>query len=164
VRSLVQSQILSLDSELPVGEARSMTELVAGQTAQPRFRAALLLTFASLALLLAAVGVYGLISYAVANRAREIGIRLALGATPAQVVRPIVREGMLMAAAGVALGLAGALAAARMLSAFLFDVAATDPLTLGCVSVLLLGVVVVASYVPARRAMRVDPAEALRAE
>jgi putative ABC transport system permease protein len=116
------------------------------------------------ALVLAAVGVYGLISYSVAQRTREIGIRVALGARPAQVVRPIVREGMTLAAIGVAVGLAGSAAATRLISSFLFQVNSTDPLTFSAVAVLLLVVALVASYVPSRRALRVDPLTALRAE
>jgi putative ABC transport system permease protein len=120
--------------------------------------------FAGTALLLAAVGVYGLISYSVAQRTREIGIRVALGARPVQVVGPIVREGMTLAGIGVALGLAGSVAATRLIAAFLFEVEATDPGTFFAVAVLLLGVALLASYVPSRRALGVDPLTALRAE
>jgi putative ABC transport system permease protein len=116
------------------------------------------------ALLLAAVGVYGLISYSVAQRTREIGIRVALGARPRQVVSPIVREGMTLASIGVALGLVGSIAATRLISSFLFGVAPTDPLTFSAVAVLLLAVALLASYIPSRRALRVDPLTALRAE
>ncbi len=164
VRALVQAKVRALDAELPLGDTRALTDLVAGQTAEPRFRATLLLTFAGLALLLAAVGLYGLIGYTVANRVREIGIRVALGATARQVVAPIVREGLALAGLGVAIGLAASLAVTRVLSAFLFGVSATDPLTFLGVSVLLLGVALVASVVPARRALKVDPVTALRAE
>jgi len=131
---------------------------------EPRFRATLIAVFALLALVLAAVGVYGLISYTVTQRTREIGIRVALGAAPRQVLVPVVREGLVLAIAGVAIGLAGALAASRALSAFLFGVRATDPLTFGAVALLLLAVAVLASYVPSRRALKVDPIIALRAE
>jgi len=124
----------------------------------------LLGVFALAALTLAAIGVYGLISYSVANRTREIGIRVALGAQPSQVMGPIVREGMLLALIGVALGLAGAVAATKVIGAFLFGIEATDPLTFAAVAVLLLLVALLASYVPSRRALRVDALTALRAE
>jgi putative ABC transport system permease protein len=117
-----------------------------------------------MALILAAVGVYGLISYTVMQRTREIGIRVALGAAPRQVVASVVREGVSLALAGIGLGLAGALVASRALSAFLFGVGATDPTTFTAVAILMLLVAVAASYIPSRRALRVDPVIALRAE
>jgi ABC-type antimicrobial peptide transport system permease subunit len=164
VRALVQARLHSLDADLPLGETRALGDVVAGQTAEPRFRATLLLTFAGLALVLAAVGLYGLIGYTVANRKREIGIRVALGATARQVVGPIVREGLTLGALGIAIGLAASLAATRVLAAFLFGVTATDPLTFAGVAGLLLAVAFAASVVPARRALKVDPVTALRAE
>ena len=113
---------------------------------------------------LAAVGVYGLISYSVTQRTREIGIRVALGAQPRQVLFPVVREGLILAVTGVAIGLVGALALTRVLSAFLFGVGATDPVTFALVSVVLMLIALAASYIPSRRALRVDPLTALRAE
>jgi len=109
-------------------------------------------------------GVYGLISYTVSERTREIGIRVALGASPRQVVLPVVREGFVLAAVGIAIGLAGAFAAARALSTFLFGVGPADPWTFAGVALLLLAVALLASYVPSRRALKVDPIVALRAE
>jgi putative ABC transport system permease protein len=117
-----------------------------------------------LALFLASVGVYGLISYTVTERTREIGIRVALGASPRQVLMPVVREGLALALTGIAIGLAGAFAATRALTTFLFGVGASDPLTFTGVAALLLGVALLASYIPSRRALRVDPIVALRAE
>jgi ABC-type antimicrobial peptide transport system permease subunit len=124
----------------------------------------LIVIFALLALALAAVGVYGLISYTVAQRTREIGIRVALGAAPRQVIVPVIREGIMLALAGIGIGLAGALVAARALSAFLFGVGASDPLTFSGVALLMLLVAIVASYIPSRGALNVDPLVALRAE
>jgi putative ABC transport system permease protein len=120
--------------------------------------------FALLALVLAAVGVYGVISYSVAQRSREIGIRIALGAPPRHVLLSTLREGIMMAVAGVAIGLVASLAATRLLGRFLFGIGATDLLTFAVVASTLFGVALLASYLPARRALRVDPLTALRAE
>ena len=117
-----------------------------------------------MALLLAAVGVYGLMSFSVVARTREIGIRLALGAQPRQILIGIMREGLLLALAGIAIGLAIAVLAARVIASFLFAVGAGDPLTFAAVALLLLVVALAASYIPSRRALRVDPIAALRAE
>jgi putative ABC transport system permease protein len=124
----------------------------------------LLVFFGLFALLLACIGLHGVTSYAVARRTSEIGIRVALGARPAQVMTPVIREGMTLASIGVAIGLAGALAATKLISSYLFGVGATDPLTFTAVAALLLAVAFLASYIPSRRALRVDPLTALRAE
>ena len=120
--------------------------------------------FAALALTLAAVGVHGVLSYGILQRTREIGIRMALGARPGSVLRSIVGQGVLLAAVGVAVGLAGALALTRVLTTLLFGVTPTDWPTLALVVLVLVGSAVLASYLPARRAMRVDPSVALRVE
>ncbi len=164
VGSLLKAQLSAIDPDLPFGDISSLESVVSESVQEPRFRAMLIGVFALLALILAAVGVYGLISYTVTQRTREIGIRVALGAAPRQVLLPVVREGMVLALAGIAIGLAGAFAAARALTAFLFGVGVSDPLTFSGVALLLLAVALLASYIPSRRALKVDPIVALRAE
>ena len=164
VASMMRAQLAAIDRDLPFGDIEPLKNDVDENMDGPRFRAMLIGTFALLALVLAAVGVFGLISYTVAQRTREIGIRVALGAAPRQVLVPVIREGIVLAVSGIAIGLAGAFAAARTLSAFLFGVGATDPLTFGAVAVLMLAVATLASYIPSRRALKVDPVVALRAE
>jgi putative ABC transport system permease protein len=160
----VRRAVLGLDPELPVFDARPLDDVVAESVAGRRFQAVLLQAFAGLALLLAAVGVYGVLSDAVGRRTREIGIRMALGAQPRQVLRLVLGEGMTLALGGLALGVPAALVLARTLKSFLFGVAPGDPRTLAAVSLLLAAAALVASYLPARRATRVDPMVALRAE
>jgi putative ABC transport system permease protein len=164
VTSIMRTELLSADPNLPFGDLMTLQSVVDRSVDEPRFRTLLIGIFAVLALLLAAVGVYGLISYSVTQRTREIGIRVALGARPRQVLYPVVREGVALALTGVAIGLAGALVTTRVLSAFLFGVGATDPVTFAAVSALLLVIALAASYIPSRRALRVDPLTALRAE
>jgi putative ABC transport system permease protein len=130
----------------------------------PRFRSALLGAFASVALVLALGGIYGVISYGVAQRTREIGVRLALGAQRVEVVGLVLREGMRLTALGLTLGLAGALALTRLLRGLLFQVPTTDAVTFGGVSLLLAAAALAANYIPARRAARGDPLAAIRAE
>lgn len=164
VASIVREQVKLIDPDLPLDRVVPMGEVVSESVAEPRFRTLLLGAFALMATLLAAVGVYGLISYSVTQRTREIGIRMALGAKPGQVMLPVVREGMTLGLTGVVIGLAGAFAATRVLSSFLFGIEATDPVTFAGVALLLLAVAFIASYIPSRRALRVDPITALRAE
>ena len=120
--------------------------------------------FAALALLLSAVGTYGVIAYSVAQRTRELGIRMALGAERGDVLRMVTREGLRLAVVGVVIGIAGALGVTRLIASLLFAVRPADPLTFVCVSVLLVGVAHISSYIPARRATKVDPMVALRYE
>jgi putative ABC transport system permease protein len=164
VASMLRAQLAAIDPDLPFGDITPLRAAIDLNVDGPRFRAMLIGIFALLALLLAAVGVFGLISYTVTQRTREIGIRVALGAAPRQVLLPVVREGIVLALAGVAIGLAGAFLAARALSAFLFGVGAADPVTFLGVAVLMLAVAALASYIPSRRALKVDPVIALRAE
>jgi ABC-type antimicrobial peptide transport system permease subunit len=141
-----------------------MEDVVAASTGETRFYGALLGAFAGLALGLAAVGIYGVMSYAVASRTREIGIRLALGAQRGGVFALVMARGARLTAAGVALGIGGALAATTGLEKLLYGVTPTDPVTLASVTALLAGVALLACWLPARRAMRVDPAVTLRYE
>ena len=154
--------IHDIGADLPVYDVRTLTSRVSDATAQTRFSALLLTIFAAAALALAAIGIYGVISFAVAQRTREIGIRVALGADRGAVLRLIVGQGAAVAVAGLALGLVAALAATRVLRALLFDVTPTDPLTLVTVVALLAVAALVACWIPARRAARLQPAAALR--
>jgi putative ABC transport system permease protein len=164
VATAVKAAVHSLDPNLPVDQVRTVEQVIQRATGQPRFRALLVAVFAGAALLLAAVGLYGLISYTVAQRVPEIGVRLALGATPGQVMRQIVGQGLRLSLVGVLLGVAGALGAARLIESLLFSVSATDPIVYASLAVALLAVAATACYVPARRALRIDPMTALRAE
>ena len=141
-----------------------MSELVRASMAQRRFALMLMLLFAGVALLLAAVGIYGVMSYTVAQRTQEIGIRIALGASPQTILSMVLGDGLRMVAAGLAFGLAGALALTRLLSAMLWGVSATDALTFAAIAVVLSAVAIAATIIPARRATRVDPMLALRAD
>ena len=141
-----------------------MDDVVTGANARPRFTLVLLATFAIVALVLAAVGIYGVISYAVSRRTHEIGVRMALGATPANVVRLIIGQGMRVVALGVVGGLAGAVLMTRLMANMIYGVHVTDPLTYVSVATLLGAVALVASYIPARRATEIDPLAAMRAD
>ena len=164
VASLLRSELASIDRDLPLSRILPLQRMVDRSVEQPRFRTMVIGLFALVALVLAAVGVYGVISYSVTQRSREIGIRVALGAPPRHVLFSMLREGIMMAFAGIAIGLAGSLAATRLLARFLFGVGTTDLLTFSVVASTLFGVALLASYLPARRALRVDPLMALRAE
>ena len=160
----VRGQVQELDKEQPVAEVATMEELLARTLSQPRLSALLLLIFAGLALVLASVGIYGVMSYAVTERVHEIGIRMALGAARRDVLWLIIRRGLMLAGSGVLIGLAIAMALTRLLTSLLFEVSATDPLTFTLIALLLASVALVACYVPARRATKVEPMEALRYE
>jgi len=141
-----------------------MNEVIAGTLTQQRFSMILLDAFAAVALLLASVGLYGVISYLVGQRTHELGVRIALGAARKNIIRLVVNHGMKMALGGVGIGLAAALGLTRLMSEMLYGVSATDPATFAVIALLLLAVALLACYIPARRATRVDPLVALRHE
>ncbi|HEU4786676.1 MAG TPA: FtsX-like permease family protein, partial [Gemmatimonadaceae bacterium] len=154
----------SIDRNIAVGQPITMARALDETTADTRLYVILLGLFAGIALALAGLGIFGVMHYLVVQRTREIGIRVALGAEPARVVRLVVREGMRVALAGAIAGIAGALLLTRLMTRMLYGVGATDGLTFAATSALLLGVAVLASYIPARRATRIDPLTALRAD
>jgi putative ABC transport system permease protein len=156
--------VAALDKDVPIANLRTMDELMTASVAPPKFRTVLVAMFALVGLLLAAVGLYGVISYAVTERTHELGVRIALGADRGDVVRLVLGEAMLMTVSGILVGLVGAFATTRLMQSLLFGVASTDAATFAGISVLLLMTALVASYVPTRRATRVDPMVALRYE
>jgi putative ABC transport system permease protein len=158
----VRNAVWSIDKDQPVSNIRSMDEIISKAVARQRFSMLLLGAFAALALILAAVGIYGVMSYSVAQRTREIGIRMALGAQKSDVLKMTVRSGFKLVATGLAIGLVAAFILTRVMASLLFGVSATDPLTFAAISLVLLVVALLASYIPALRAMRVDPMVALR--
>jgi predicted permease len=164
VAATIRQDVAKIDKDLPVSGIASMPDILHTSVAQPRFRTFLLALFAAVALLLAATGIFGVISHSVACRTHEIGIRVALGASRRAILTLVSRETLILISAGLLLGTASALAASRLLSHLLFGVSATDPLTLVSVAMALAAVVALAAYIPARRAMSVDPLIALRDE
>jgi ABC-type antimicrobial peptide transport system permease subunit len=160
----VRNAVHSVDPDLPLAHINTMEQLIARSTAERRFAMLLLGGFGLLAMILASIGLYGVMSYLVTQRRRELGVRLVLGAEAREVLRLVLGEGLRLALAGVVIGLVAALALTRVMQHMLFDLSATDPLTLATTAALLVAVAAVASYLPARRATRVDPMETLRAE
>ena len=161
---LVRAEVLAVDKDQPLSRARVLERVVDESTGQRRFQRLLLTVFGAVALLLAALGIYGVMAYSVAQRSREFGIRMALGAEGSQVRRLVLRGGLRLSLLGVAIGAAGALLVTRALQTSLFEVSASDPTTFAAVAALLLAVALVASWVPAHRATRTDPMIPLRAE
>ena len=160
----IQRGVNAIDKDLPITDVASMSDAIEGTVAQPRFQTFLLGMFGSLALILAAVGIYGVISYSVVQRTHEIGIRISLGAQRKDVLHLVLGEGLKLALVGAATGLAAALGLTRLMAKLLYGVSATDPFTFAAVAVVLMFVALIACYIPARRAMRVDPLVALRYE
>jgi putative ABC transport system permease protein len=160
----LKDTVWSFDRNLPISQVLTMDAVVADANAQPRFEMLLLGMLAAVALLLAAVGIYGVMSYAVSRRSHEIGIRVSLGASRADIVLLVIRHGMVLALIGSAAGIVGALGLSRLMKSLLYGVKPIDPLIFGGVTILLMIVAMAASYLPARRAMRVDPTIALRYE
>jgi putative ABC transport system permease protein len=160
----IRQEVWTIDRSVPITETRTMEQILAAVTSQPRFNTILLGIFAAVALILSGVGIYGVLSYSVTQRAREIGIRIALGARRGDVLRLVVKQGMLLALLGVAIGLAASFALTRLMTGLLYEVNATDPATFALIAVILTFVAFVACYLPARRATKVDPMVALRCE
>ncbi len=159
-----RTQLHEVDADLPIFDASAMTDVVSDSFGQPRFYAELLGSFAVIALLLAALGIYGVVSYGVSQRTRELGIRIALGASRGGIVSLVVRQGMALTTVGVLVGLVGSYWLTRLIASLLFGVQPVDPATFAAVSVVLLGVAGLASYIPGRRAALVDPIIAMRSE
>jgi putative ABC transport system permease protein len=162
VMAAIRAQMREVDRDLPVSELRQLQELVASSVSRPRFYTTLLGVFATIALVLAAVGIYGVISYAVSLRTRELGIRIALGATGRQVSRLVLQQGVSLALVGVVAGGVGAYWLTYLLDNLLFGVTSRDALTFVAVAAVLTAIAAIACYIPARRAGRVDPVLAMR--
>jgi len=154
-------EVQALDKDQPIYNVRTMDDVVMNSLGTRRVSMQLFTVFAGAALLLAALGIYGVMAYSVTQRTQEIGIRMALGAQKSDVLKLVIRQGMTLAVIGVVVGLVGAFALTRLIARLLFGVAATDPLTFVAIPLLLLVVALVACYVPARRAARLDPKIAL---
>ena len=159
-----RGQVKALDPDQPIYNIRTMDEIRGESIAPQRLNLLLMSIFAGLAFVLAIVGIYGVMSYAVTQRTHEIGIRMAIGAQPRDVFRMILGQGMFLAIIGMVAGLAGAFALTRLMATMLFTIKPTDPLTFGSVAILLIAVALIACYIPGRRATKVDPVNSLRYE
>jgi ABC-type antimicrobial peptide transport system permease subunit len=160
----MRAAVQAVDSTQPVSQVRLLADMINSSLAPRRFVVTVLGVFAGLALLMAVIGLYGVISYAVTQRTQEMGVRMALGAEPAEILRLVLSQGVRLACAGAAIGLVVSLIASRLLRNQLFHVSSFDPLTFTLVAAVLIGAALAASYIPARRATRVDPLVALRHE
>jgi len=160
----VRDAVVALDKEQPVNRIRTMNEIVSETYGAIRFPMTLLWIFSALALVLSGIGIFGVMSYTVSRRTQEMAIRMALGASRREVLRLVLREGLAVTLAGVALGLLGALVLSRVMAGYVYGITSTDPLTFGVASLLLTAVALLASYLPARRAAKTDPLVALRYE
>src|SRR6185295_624513 len=160
----VRSEVWATDKELPATNMKLMEELLANSVAHPRLYVLLISVFAALALILTAVGVYGVVAYSVTQQTRDIGIRMALGARPIDVFKHVTGQALLLALIGLGIGLVLAFGASRLISSLLYGAKATDLIILGATSLILLAVALLASYIPARKATRIDPIVALRYE
>jgi ABC-type antimicrobial peptide transport system permease subunit len=162
--SAVNHELHDLDRDLPTYRVITMDQRIAESLSRRRFTTILLALFAGLALALATVGIYGVMAYLVSQGARELGIRMALGADQPAILRMVIRQGLVLALCGVGIGLIAAVAFGRLVSGLLFGVRSTDPVTFGAIAILLTAVALLASYIPARRAARIDPMISLRCE
>jgi ABC-type antimicrobial peptide transport system permease subunit len=164
IAASVQGEIQSLDKSVAKFQVAAVEQQLGQETAERRFQTSLIGLFSLAALILSAIGIYGLMHYFVAQRTNEIGVRMALGARYGNVLSLVLRQGLLLAGIGVMVGVFGALALTRLLSSLLFGVTATDPVTFAAAPAILLGVAVLACWIPARRAAAIDPVRALRQE
>ena len=160
----VRKQVWAVDKDQPIGNVSAMEQLIYEQVSQPRFYLMMLSIFAGVALVLASVGIYGVMSHMVTQRTHEIGVRRAMGAQNRDVMRMVLRQGVGLTAVGAAIGVAGAAGLTRVMGSLLYEVSAVDPVTFVASPVILMAVACAASYVPARRATKVDPQVALRYE
>jgi putative ABC transport system permease protein len=160
----IRQAVRSIDKNLPVTDIEPLNDALGKSISQERFRTFLLGSFSAIALMLAAVGIFGVMSYSASQRTHEIGIRIALGAGRREVLRLILGQGMKLALFGLGIGVVAAFLLTRLMSSLLYGVSATDPVTFASVAIILLSVALTACYIPARRAMRVDPMVALRHE
>jgi ABC-type antimicrobial peptide transport system permease subunit len=160
--SALRAQVAAADADQPLTEIQTMEERLELASASPRFTMLLIGIFSMTAFLLAVVGIYGVIAYSVAQRTQELGIRIALGAENRDILRLVIGGGVALTLTGIVIGLAGSIALTRAMAAMLYETSATDPMILGGSAALFLAVAIVAGYLPARRAVRIDPNEALR--